>query len=134
METTTENTNNPCRIVVVDDDTALRMVIVTLLQSYGAEVVGEADNGADAVQKVSELSPDLTFMDINMPTKSGVEALKEITEMDPTAAVVMLTSESDMALADSCIELGAKNYIRKGSTTNVLEIMLKDAIANYGRG
>lgn len=134
MANQTQNNDTPCKVIVVDDDVAVRMVIVALLQDYGAEVIAELDNGAEAMEQVSKLNPDVTFMDINMPVKSGIDALKEIIANDPSDVVMMLTGESDMTLADSCIELGAKNYIRKGASPAVLEIMLKDAIKNHGPG
>jgi len=77
-------------------------------------VVGEAENGEEAVEAYERYQPDVTFLDINMPVKNGVFALREIILQNPIAKVIMLTANDDTSVAESCIYLGARNYIIKG--------------------
>ena len=125
------NSDNPCRAVVVDDDDLVRGVITGMLSQLGAEVVGEAENGEQAVQVFKECNPDITFLDIQLPIKSGTDALKEILEINAQAVVVMLTASADMDIADECMELGVQEYIRKGANPDVLVMMLEGALNTY---
>ena len=77
------------KILIVDDAAFMRMMIKNILIKEGYEVVGEAENGAQAVEKYKELSPDLVTMDITMPEKDGISALKEIMKINKVAKVVM---------------------------------------------
>ncbi len=80
------------RILVADDAAFMRMMIKNILTQNGHEVVGEAENGQQAVEKFKELGPDICTMDITMPEKDGIEALKEIIAADPQAKVVMCSA------------------------------------------
>ncbi len=77
------------KILVVDDAAFMRMMIKDILTKNGYEVTGEAENGAVAVSKYSELKPDLVLMDITMPEKDGIQALKDIKANDGGAKVIM---------------------------------------------
>ena len=118
----------PCRVLIVDDDELTRDLLKSLLPVLGAEVVGEAVNGEETLEVFTACAPDITFLDIRMPGKDGTEALKDIIARDPAAIVVMLTAISDSEGAATCMEAGARNYIRKGATTPVLKIMLRGAL------
>ena len=87
----------PKRVLVVDDAIFMRNMIKDIFMSGGLEVVGEASNGLEAVEKFRELKPDLTTMDIVMPFKSGIEATREIIKENGKAVVVMCS-----ALSSSC--------------------------------
>ena len=71
------------RVLVVDDAAFMRKMVSDALTKGGHEVVGEAGNGAEAIDRFQELKPDLTTLDITMPEKDGIAALKEIIELDP---------------------------------------------------
>jgi len=116
--------NGGCRVLVVDDEKLMRDGLKLILTKLGAEIIGEADNGADAVKAYTQHKPDITFLDIEMPGQNGIDALKEIVNNDPSAFVVMLSATKDMEIADKCIEQGAKNYVRKGVEPKILEMML----------
>jgi two-component system, chemotaxis family, chemotaxis protein CheY len=126
------NNNISCRVLVVDDEEVIRHLLKALLSSLGAKVVAEAANGEEAILAFHEHKPDITFLDIQMPVKNGTETLKEIIADDPEAIVVMLTATSDMDVADSCIELGAKKFVRKGAAPDVLNLMLKAGLDLVG--
>ena len=77
------------RILVVDDAAFMRKMVSDALVKGGHEVVGEAGNGVEAVARYQELRPEVTTLDITMPEKDGLAALKEIIAIDPAARVVM---------------------------------------------
>src|SRR5690625_7310768 len=92
-----EDTNMAQNVLIVDDAAFMRMMIKDILIKNGYSVVGEAENGNVAVEKYKELSPDLVTMDITMPEKDGITALKEIRAIDPTATVIMCSAMGQQA-------------------------------------
>jgi two-component system chemotaxis response regulator CheY len=103
----------PKRVLIVDDAVFMRNMIRDIFTSGGFQVVGEAANGLEAVEKFRELRPDLTTMDIVMPFKSGIEATREIGKIDPRAVVVMCSALGQEALVMEAIEAGASDFIVK---------------------
>lgn len=114
------------RILICDDAEFMRTLIKDVLIKGGYEIAGEAENGKDAVEKYKLLKPDLVTMDIVMPVKSGIDALKEIIAYDPNAKVVMCSALGQEILVMDAIEAGAKDFIVKPFTEeNVLEVIGK---------
>jgi two-component system chemotaxis response regulator CheY len=103
----------PKKVLIVDDAVFMRNMIRDIFTAGGFEVVGEAANGLEAVEKYRELRPDLTTMDIVMPFKSGIEATREIVKVDPRAVVVMCSALGQEALVMEAIEAGASDFIVK---------------------
>ncbi|KAB7708061.1 response regulator [Bacillus aerolatus] len=101
------------RILVVDDAAFMRMMIKDILSKNGFEVVGEAADGAQAVEKYKELQPDLVTMDITMPEKDGITALKEIKADDPNAKIIMCSAMGQQSMVIDAIQAGAKDFIVK---------------------
>ena len=101
------------KILVVDDAAFMRMMIKDILTKNGYEVAGEAENGAVAVSKYSELKPDLVLMDITMPEKDGIQALKDIKAGDASAKVIMCSAMGQQAMVIEAIQSGAKDFIVK---------------------
>ncbi len=101
------------RILVVDDALFMRNMLKEIFDRAGYQVVGEAANGVEAVERYHELRPDLVTMDIVMPLKSGIEALQEITREDPGARVVMCSALGQEALVIEAVQAGAKDFIVK---------------------
>ena len=101
------------KILVVDDAAFMRMMIKDILTKNGYEVAGEAENGSVAVSKYSELKPDLVLMDITMPEKDGIQALKEIKKLDGSATVIMCSAMGQQAMVIEAIQSGAKDFIVK---------------------
>lgn len=115
------------KILIVDDSDALRLMVKKSLAKEPDlfEVAGEAENGRKAIEQYKALKPDLVTMDINMDVMNGLDALKEILAFDPSAKVVMMTSEGKVQ-ALQAISIGAKNYLEKPATTNqILETVKK---------
>lgn len=101
------------RILIVDDAAFMRMMIKDILSKNGFEVVGEANDGFQAVEKFKELKPDLVTMDITMPEMDGIAALKEIKSIDSDAKVVMCSAMGQQAMVIDAIQAGAKDFIVK---------------------
>ena len=101
------------KILIVDDAAFMRMMIKNILIKEGYEVVGEAENGAQAVEKFKELSPDLVTMDITMPEMDGISAVKEIMKINKGAKVVMCSAMGQQAMVIDAIQAGAKDFIVK---------------------
>lgn len=113
-------------VMIVDDAAFMRMMIKDILVKNGYNVVGEASNGAEAVEKYKELRPDLVTMDITMPEMDGVTALKEIKKIDPNARVVMCSAMGQQAMVIDAIQSGAKDFIVKPfQNDRVLEAIRK---------
>ncbi|MCL2747314.1 MAG: response regulator [Oscillospiraceae bacterium] len=101
------------KVLLVDDAAFMRMMIKEVLTKNGFDVVGEAENGAVAVDKFSELSPDLVIMDITMPELNGIEALKQIKAKDASAKVIMCSAMGQQSMVVEAIQAGAKDFIVK---------------------
>ena len=113
-------------ILICDDAAFMRMMIKDILSKNGYNVVGEAENGAIAVEKYSETNPDLVLMDITMPEMDGIQALKKIKEKDPNASVVMCSAMGQQAMVIESIQAGAKDFIVKPfQADRVLEAVKK---------
>ena len=100
-------------ILICDDAAFMRMMIKDILTKNGYEVVGEAANGAEGVEKYSQLKPDLVMMDITMPEMNGIDALKKIKENDSSANVIMCSAMGQQAMVIESIQAGAKDFIVK---------------------
>ncbi|MCK5707292.1 MAG: response regulator [Candidatus Aureabacteria bacterium] len=101
------------KILLVDDAPVIRLMLKDILSFHGYTVIGEANNGNEAVKLYKELKPDLVTMDIIMPEKDGIEALRDILISDPNARVVMVTAIDQRESLIKAIRLGAVDYIVK---------------------
>jgi two-component system chemotaxis response regulator CheY len=101
------------RVLVVDDAAFMRKLLSDALASGGHEVVGEAGNGIEAVERWQELRPELTTLDITMPEKDGLTALAEIIAIDPTARVVMCSALGQEGKVLEAVKLGARDFVVK---------------------
>ncbi|MBP3603964.1 MAG: response regulator [Lachnospiraceae bacterium] len=100
-------------ILIVDDAAFMRMMIKDILSKNGYNVVGEAENGAKALEKYNELKPDLVLMDITMPEVDGIQALKNIKAADANATIIMCSAMGQQAMVIESIQAGAKDFIVK---------------------
>ncbi len=114
------------RILIVDDAAFMRMMLKDILTKNGFEVVAEAADGVQAVEKYVETKPDLVTMDITMPEMDGIMALKEIRRIDPDAKVIMVSAMGQQAMVIDAIQVGAKDFIVKPfQADRVLEAVTK---------
>jgi DNA-binding NarL/FixJ family response regulator len=102
------------RILIVDDHEVVRQGIRTILRARPQwEVVGEAVNGRDAIEKAQSLDPDVIIMDITMPEMSGIEATREISKLKLRSAVLVFTMHESKNLASTVQEAGARGFVLK---------------------
>lgn len=100
-------------ILVTDDAAFMRLMLKDILIKNGYNVIGEAQNGIEAVDKYKELKPDLVTLDITMPEMDGLTALKHLRETDPNAKVIMCSAMGQQAMVIEAIQNGAKDFIVK---------------------
>lgn len=101
------------RVLVVDDAIFMRTMISDILKQAGYEVVGEAGTGVEAVQKYKETKPDLVTMDIVMPDMGGIDAVREIMKVDPSARILMCSAMGQQGLVVEAIQAGARDFVVK---------------------
>lgn len=101
------------RVLIVDDAMFMRTSIRLILEKGGYQIVGEAENGSEGVERYKELRPDIVTMDITMPVMSGIDALKAIRAFDPQAKVVMVSAMGQEAMVRDAVLNGAKTFIVK---------------------
>ena len=120
----------PIRVLIVDDSAFVRKALSTMLQSEpDIEIVGLANNGKEAVEKTSELKPDIITMDVEMPVMNGLEALKIIMEQNPTPVLMVssITTEGAEATIEA-LSLGAVDFISKQSTLTIQQTMRDELV------
>jgi two-component system, chemotaxis family, chemotaxis protein CheY len=101
------------RVLVVDDAAFMRKMVTDALTKGGHEVIGEASNGIEAVERYRELRPEVTTLDITMPDKDGLATLQEIIGLDPGARVIMCSALGQESKVLESIKIGAKDFIVK---------------------
>lgn len=113
-------------VMIVDDSLFMRKMLRDILQEEGYEVVAEASDGFEAVRMYREHHPNLVTLDIVMPNKSGIDALREIMILDPEARVVMCSAIGQEALTQAANQAGAKAFILKPFNPDLVARTLKE--------
>ena len=111
------------RILVVEDSTMMRRVIVKVLKEAGHDIVGEASSGADAIKMYQELKPDIVTMDITMRGMDGLTASKEIMAIDNEAKILILSNLDEEKYRDEVDSIGAIGLVNKHQTDQILELL-----------
>lgn len=101
------------KVLIVDDASFMRTMLKDILTSSGFDLAGEAMDGVEAVQKFKELKPDIVTMDIVMPLKSGIDAVREIIAFNKDARIIMCSALGQESLVLEAINAGAKDFIIK---------------------
>ncbi|MBI3623435.1 response regulator [Candidatus Pacearchaeota archaeon] len=117
------------RVMITDDSDSIRMVLRDILDIGHHELVAEATNGFEAVEKFNETKPDLLLLDMAMPKKDGISVLREILNTNPNAKIIMITASDNINTMKECINSGALAYLLKPfnfedvlkTITNILE-------------
>ncbi|MDF0528641.1 response regulator [Tsukamurella sp. 8F] len=119
------------RVLVAEDEAIIRLDLVEMLREEGYDVVAEAENGQVAVEKATELRPDLVIMDVKMPVRNGLDAATEIAR-ERIAPVVMLTAFSQREFVEKAREAGAMAYLVKPFTKSDLVPAIEIAVSRFG--
>jgi CheY-like chemotaxis protein len=115
------NTGEDLRVLLVDDHEIFREGLTSILEEVdGIKVVGEASDGAQAIEMARSLHPDVILMDINLPVMNGIEATRKITAKMPDIRIIGLSVNSEDDMADSMIAAGAAAYVTKGGPSKEL--------------
>ena len=101
------------RVLIADDAIFMRTMLKDILKKEGYDIVGEARTGIEAVERYKELRPDLVTMDIVMPDKDGIEAVRDIVAFDPQANILMCSAMGQQSLVIEAIQAGARDFVVK---------------------
>ena len=117
------------RVFIVEDHTLLRAGLRSLLtQDQELEIVGEADNGRDAIRAIGTLVPDLVLMDISMPGMNGIEAMLDIKRRNPEIRILILTIHKTEEYIHESLRAGADGYILKDATQDELRVAIRSVL------
>ncbi|PKN18391.1 MAG: DNA-binding response regulator [Deltaproteobacteria bacterium HGW-Deltaproteobacteria-6] len=117
------------KIVIAEDHTILREGLKAMLSSIaGLEVIGEAEDGREAVRSASELKPDLMLMDLSMPRMNGIEAIKEIKKQHPEIKILILTVYKTEEYVLASLQAGADGYILKEASRAEFLLAIKNVL------
>ncbi|PUA42165.1 DNA-binding response regulator [Pseudomonas protegens] len=100
-------------VLIIDDHPVIRMAVRILLEHEGYQIIGETDNGVDALQMVRECEPSLVILDICIPKLDGLELLERLSNMHPSMRILVLTAQSAALFASRCMRAGASGYVCK---------------------
>lgn len=118
-------------VFIVDDHPVIRLAVRMLLENQSYKVVGESDNGVDAMQMVRESRPDLVILDISIPKLDGLEVLSRFQSMALPMKVLVLTAQSPALFAVRCMHSGAAGYVCKQEDLSELLSAIKAVLSGY---
>jgi DNA-binding NarL/FixJ family response regulator len=119
------------RVLVVDDNEPFRRFVrATLSTRVGLQIISEASDGLEAVQKAEELQPALIVLDIGLPTLNGIEAARRIRKLSPQSKILFLTQESSAEVVQEAIRLGALGFVIKAQAARDLSAALEAVLRN----
>lgn len=122
----------PIRVLLVDDHRIVRQGLRSILDpDPGFEVVGEANDGASAMQLVGEVNPDVVLLDLKLPDIDGVALCQKILEFHPQTTVLILTAYIDQTLVNACLKAGARGYLLKNAENLRLKEQLISVVQGY---
>ncbi|WP_341964078.1 response regulator transcription factor [Pseudomonas sp. RC10] len=118
-------------VFIIDDHPVIRLAIRMLLENENYEIVGETDNGVDAMQMVRECMPDLIILDISIPKLDGLEVLTRFNAMNLPAKILVLTGQAPSLFAIRCMQNGAAGYVCKQEDLSELVSSVKAVLSGY---
>jgi len=118
-------------VFIIDDHPVIRLAIRMLLENENYEIVGETDNGVDAMQMVRECMPDLIILDISIPKLDGLEVLARFNAMNLPSKILVLTAQAPSLFAIRCMQSGASGYVCKQEDLSELVSSVKAVLSGY---
>lgn len=116
-------------IMIADDSDAIRLVLKDILSIGDHTIVGEAKDGAEAVELFPKVNPDLLLLDLAMPKKDGFTVVREIIAQNPTAKIILITASDDQKIIQQCLDSGASSFISKPFDFNNVLKVISDILA-----
>lgn len=118
------------KVLIAESATFMRIMLATALEKSDFEVVGEAKNGEEAIDKYKELKPDVMLVDVALDGKDGIDVTRTVVNENPSVVVIMLISESvnSPRVIVEAVRAGAMGYIKKPLTAEEIEMSIKDAL------
>ena len=117
------------KVLIVDDASFMRAVLKDIIKSNGlASEIYEAADGVEGVKTYQKIKPDLVTMDVNMPRADGIQALRAILKINPTAKVVMITAVEEKHAVQDAMRLGARDYVTKPFNRSDVPLVLNKVI------
>jgi two-component system chemotaxis response regulator CheY len=116
------------KILLVDDEAHVRKFLSLVVRQLGSPAIIEASNGADAFEIYQRERPDIVLLDVNMPVQDGLQTLKQITDFDSGAVVIMLTSLANRETVEEAARKGAVSYVRKDTPRDEILRLLRQTI------
>ena len=118
-----------CKVLIVDDASFMRTVLKDILKSNGlATEIVEAGDGVEGVRSFQKHKPDLVTMDVNMPRADGIQALRAIMKINPSAKVVMVTSVEQKEIVQDAMRIGARDYVVKPFDRSSVPLVLNKVL------
>ena len=118
-------------VLICDDDEAMRELLTVIVgTSLSMRVVGEAADGNEAIAAAKRLQPDVILLDLAMPNRSGLEALRELRHVAPAAQIVVFSGFAGPNVADEVIALGAASYLEKGAHPDRIVATIEETLAS----
>ena len=121
----------PVRYLIVDDSVFARKNLARMIETFGGQVAGEAEDGVTAISEYQRLKPDIVLMDITMPQMDGIEATEKIVQQHPEARIVMVCS-SGLATVQHALDAGARHFVQKPVKPEVLYEVIKYVMGEDG--
>jgi DNA-binding NarL/FixJ family response regulator len=117
------------RVLIADDQPLIRKVVRSAFQVYPhIEVVGEAHDGVEAIEKAKKLKPDVIVLNVTMPVKNGFEAAREIKTILPKTAIVILSANADQRFVEEAKKIGVRAYVAKSKAAEALVRAVEAAV------
>ena len=116
-------------VLVIDDAAFMRLMLKDILVEAGHRVIGEGENGNEAVELYAKLKPDLVTLDVVMPNKTGLAAAEEILARDPRARIIMVSSVGQEEIARQALKMGVKAYLLKPFQPNEVKARVTEILS-----
>jgi two-component system, NarL family, nitrate/nitrite response regulator NarL len=127
-----DTNSNPCRVLIADDHPGFRDAVRRMLEAEASfTVVGQASEGAEAAQKARQLKPDVLLLDLAMPSRSGIEALRDLASSPSPIRTIVLTAAIDRFQLVEALRLGAYGVVLKDSATEVLSAAIRGVMSGH---